>query len=153
MKEKRLLILGPSFRRKNGDTNLSAFDRYDGLFYRIAKKYLSRAKDLQILVMTDDLILVKGSTLLPYVAPKGTHWSEQIETSNVETAVQKNRIFLERILTKTQFREIFIAMGQKYAFALPEMTQYGAKVVFPSTGGLGPKALALQRWLTSGQAN
>jgi len=37
-KKKRLLILAPSFGRRKGDGLLPTLERYDGLFYRVARK-------------------------------------------------------------------------------------------------------------------
>lgn len=48
MKNKRLLILGPAFRRRKEDGLLPAFERYDGLFYRVARKYLGDVKDMDV---------------------------------------------------------------------------------------------------------
>lgn len=46
-----------------------------------------------------------------------------------------------------KYSEVFIAMGKKYAMALPELSKYNVNVVFPTCGGPGPKAKALKEWL------
>jgi hypothetical protein len=38
-------------------------------------------------------------------------------------------------------------MGKEYAKALPDLAKFGVKVVFPTSGGPGPKAQALRRWI------
>jgi len=35
-------------------------------------------------------------------------------------------------------------MGKEYAAALPDLSQYGVNIVFPASGGPGPKAQALK---------
>jgi hypothetical protein len=35
-------------------------------------------------------------------------------------------------------------MGKEYARALPDLAWFGVKVVFPTSGGPGPKARALK---------
>jgi len=41
-------------------------------------------------------------------------------------------------------------MGKQYAEALPDLTKFGVKVVFPTSGGPGPKAQALKQWISRG---
>lgn len=63
---RRLLVLGPSFRRNKSRGILPAIERYDGLFCRVARKYLGDVKDVNVVVMVDDLTLVDSATPLPY---------------------------------------------------------------------------------------
>jgi len=150
-RRKRLLILGPSFRRNREGKLLPAIERYDGLFYRIARKYLKSAKNVDTVVMTDKLTLVDGSTCLPYEEPEGENWgSKTIPVGIIKKASLENRNFLDKKLRGGKYAELFISMGKQYAKALPELTLYKVRVVFPSTGkrGLGPKAQALVKWLS-----
>lgn len=148
---KRLLILGPSFRRNRSSRVLPAIQRYDGLFYRVARKYLKDVKDVDVVVMIDDLTLVDGATPLPYSEPEGKEWGKQTFSNEVvEKAKVKNLDFLERKLRDRKYLEIFISMGKQYAEALPDLSRFDAKVIFPSTGGPGPKAKALKEWLSKG---
>lgn len=150
VKKKALLILGPSFRRKNGNDLLSAFKRFDGLFFRIAKKYLKTAKGVDVAVMLDDLTLVDGSTPLPYTEPEGTKWGGQlISKLLIENAVEKNCKYLRIKLKNKKYDEVFLSMGKKYATTIPDLNDYGVKLIFPTSGGIGPKALALKEWLSS----
>lgn len=143
----RLLVLGPSFRRKKSESLLPAFQRYDGLFFRVAKKYLKDVNDVDVAVMTDNLVLVDGSSPLSYNEPEGTQWGRKtILKSLVEKARVKNRSYLRRKLEDRKYSEIFISMGKAYADALPDLSNYGIRVVFPASGGPGPKALALKQW-------
>jgi hypothetical protein len=148
-REKRLLVLGPSFRRRKGDNLLPAFERYDGLFFRVARKYLGDAKDVDVAVMTDDLTLVDGSALLAYTEPEGRHWGgKTILKKTVDHAKVKNESYLKSKLKRRKYSEIFISMGKEYAAALPDLAQYGVTVVFPASGGPGPKAQALKQWFS-----
>lgn len=148
-RKKRLLLLGPSFRRNRSGSILPAFERYDGLFFRVAKKYITDVNDVDVAVMTDDLVLVDGSTPLPYDEPEGKQWGgKTILKSVLEEARAKNESYLERKLRNKKYSEIFISMGKDYAAALPNLSKYDIKVVFPASGGPGPKAQALKQWLS-----
>jgi len=143
-----LLILGPSFRRKKSSGSLPAIERYDGLFFRIARKYLKDIRDVDSTVMVDDLSLVDDTAPLPNIEPEGQHWgARKISKDSVERAKVKNRDFLDKKLRKRKYSEVFISMGKDYAQALPPLNQYALKVIFPASGGPGPKARALREWL------
>ena len=99
--------------------------------------------------MVDDLTLVDGSTPLPYEEPEGTQWGKKkISRGTVEKARVKNCSYLENKLKGNRYSEIFISMGKEYAAALPDLAKYGVGVVFPASGGPGPKAQALKQWFT-----
>jgi hypothetical protein len=148
MKNKRLLILGPAFRRRKEDGLLPAFERYDGLFYRVARKYLGDVKDVDVVVMKNDLTLVDGSAPLPYIEPEGLNWGvKTIPKKIVEDAKKINESYLKNKLKRKKYYEVFISMGKAYATALPDIAANNIKVVFPTSGGPGPKAQALKEWL------
>jgi hypothetical protein len=149
--KRRLLILGPSFRRRRDESPLPALERFDGPFFRVARKHLSNAKDVDVLVMTDDLMLVDTTTPLTYREPVGTKWGGQRPS---EEALERSKAVNERILEEKlksgQYSEVFLAMGKEYAKALPDLARFGVKTVFPTGGGPGPKAQALKLWIKYG---
>jgi hypothetical protein len=143
-----MLILGPSFRRNRSEESLSAVERYDGLFFRVARKYLSSMKDVDVVVMADDLTLIDGDTPLQYREPEGEQWGQQsFPETIVKNAKIKNEGFLTKKLRNGRYSEVFISMGKTYAKALPDITKYGVRVEFPASGGPGPKAQALREWI------
>lgn len=146
--DRSLLILGPSYRRRKSNGSLPAIERYDGLFFRVARKYLKGARKVDSAVMVDDLSLVDDITPLPNIEPQGPHWgAKKISDDIVEKAKAKNRDFLDKKLRRKRYSEVFISMGKDYAQALPVLDEYPVKVVFPASGGPGPKARALSEWL------
>jgi hypothetical protein len=117
------------------------------LFFRVARKYLDEVKGVDVVVMTDDLTLLDGSAPMSYDEPEGTSWGDKtIMKKTVESAKVINEDYLGKKLKGKKYREIFIAMGKEYAAALPDLSQYGVTVVFPASGGPGPKACALKEW-------
>jgi len=87
------LILGPSFRRRRNAGLLPAFERFDGLFFRVARKYLSSVRDVDVVVMVDDLTLVDGDSPLAYREPVGSEWGKQRFSEEV---LEKARIVNEK---------------------------------------------------------
>lgn len=149
MPSKKLLILGPSFRRNDKSECVPALERYDGLFFRIARKYLASAKNVDVVVMKNDLTLIDGDAPLAYQPPKGDKWMIcPLSDDEVKAGKIKNEAFLNRKLRGGKYQEIFLAMGKRYAEALPDLSKFNVNVVFPTSGGPGPKAKALKEWLS-----
>ena len=144
-RKRRLLILGPSFRRNKSGGFLPALERFDGLFFRVARKYLGGVRDVDVVVMVDDLTLVDGGAPLVYREPEGSEWGKQRFSKEVlEEAKAKNEEFLSKKLRNGRYSEVYLAMGKQYAEALPDLAKFGVKVVFPTSGGPRPKAQALK---------
>jgi hypothetical protein len=98
--------------------------------------------------MADDLTLVDGGTPLAYREPVGSRWGKQRLPKEVpERARAFNEKFLEEKLGNGRYSEVYLAMGKQYAEALPDLAKFGVRVVFPTSGGPGPKAQALRRWM------
>jgi len=143
----KLLVISHSYRRNPSSCSLPAIERYDGLFFRIARKYLGNTEDVKVLVMKDDLTLIDANKLLPYAPPEGENWkTKSISKESIEKARKKNEIFLKKKLKQRKYSEIYLAMGKRYAEALPDLSSYGLEVKFPIHGGIGPKAQALKEW-------
>ena len=143
--------MGPSFRRRRDEGLLPALERFDGPFFRVARKHLRNVKDVDVLVMVDDLTLVDGATPLAYREPAGDKWGRQRLSKEVlEKARTVNEKLLGERLKSGRYSEIFLAMGKEYAKALPDLTKYEVRIVFPTSGGPGPKAQALRRWILGG---
>ena len=140
----RLLILGPSYRRREGE-GLTALERYDGVFFRVARKHLT--SDVDVLVLTDDLRLVWGHEKLPYRPPIGKTWTApRLRRGDVERARQQNEKTLDEVLGRGKYAEVFIVMGKQYLQALPDLSKYKTKITI-AKGGPGPKAQQLKQWL------
>lgn len=150
----RLLIMPPSYRRKYTPNLLPAIERYDGILFRVLRKFLEKhkPKDLDIIILTEDLELIDANTPLPPKTPiKGkTKWlPEKIPNEKIE----KNLKFLKNLAEKKQYSEIFVALSLKMRKALRgvETIFPNSKVIYIEGKGLGDYARHLKQWLgTSG---
>ena len=101
MANHRFLVLGPTYRRNSSEESLIAIERYDGVFFRVARKHLKRVRDVDVVVMVDDLTLVDSNFLLHYVPPSGGVWGRQSFSKDIyEKARMKNEAFLNEKLGK-----------------------------------------------------
>lgn len=149
MKIMKLLILAPSYRRRTESELMPAIDRYDGVFYRVARKHLS-GKDIHVLIMDDKLQLIDASEKILYSPPIGNMW-KQFKISNykanfIQQTKEKNEKKLQILCQNENIKEIFIAAGANHRKVLPDFKNFSSEVIFPR-GGIGPTARALKEWI------
>lgn len=137
----KLLILGPSFRRNADPQLLPAIERYDGIFYKIVRKYMDKIKKkIDILILTEDLDLISSETLLSYKPPIGEKWSKLILQKHLkEIKCKKIQEKLIKIVKTKHYDEIFIALNRHYRKLLPDLTPY-IKHILSNFKGIGSKA-------------
>ena len=144
----KLLILGPSFRRNPNPQLIPAIERYDGIFYRIVRKYADklREKDIDVIIITEDLDVVTPDTKLPYKPPKGESWKSLPPAEKDPEKIEALKSRILKLVEKRKYEEIFIALNRHYRALLPDLTAHTKKVI-ASFRGIGPKAQALKQWL------
>ena len=145
----KLLILGSSYRRNPSPEPLPAIERYDGQFYRIVRKYMDklREKNIDVIIITEDLDVVTPEMKLPYKPPTGERWGLfQPRVKDSEKVRRLQEQILEIVKSK-RYDEIFVALNKYYRQLLPDLTPYANKVIAYSKG-FGEKMRYLKEWLT-----
>ena len=145
----KLLILGPSYRRNPSPEPLPAIERYDGQFYRIVRKYMDelREKDVDVIIITEDLDVVTPEMKLPYKPPTGDQWKVFQPSVKDSEKVRKLQEQILEVVKSKRYDEIFIALNRYYRQLLPDLTPYANKVIAYSKG-FGKKMRYLKEWLT-----
>ena len=145
----KLLILGPSYRRNPSPEPLPAIERYDGLFYRIVRKYIDKLKekDIDVIIVTEDLDVVTPETKIPYKPPVGESWKTLPPIEKDPEKIKLLRIQILKLIERRRYEEIFIVLNKYYQELLPDLTVYTKKIIV-SFKGIGPKAQALKQWLS-----
>ena len=98
----KLLILGPSFRRNSNPELIPAIERYDGLYYRIVRKYMNKLKkkDIDVIIITEDLNVLFPETKIPYKPPVGEKWRTLPPTSRDPEKIEKLRNQILKIVIR-----------------------------------------------------
>ena len=147
----KLLIMPPSYRRNTSEKELPALQRYDGVLYRVLRKALREKtlEDLDILILTEDLRLVKAEEKIPFKPPIGQKWSGWGPAEIPEEVRKKNLEFLKRLASITKYDEIFIALGLKFREAIEGIERIfpDSKIIYIQGRGLGEYAKMLKEWL------
>ena len=146
----KLLILGSSFKRCQDKEMMAAINRYDGVFFQVARKNLKN-NDAGILILTEDLELIDANCEIPYKSPMGRDWKikNQYSEAYIEKMKRKNELFLQNKLGQNKVDDLFIAVGAPFRKAIAIPLSFKGKVTLPDSGGLGPTAKLLKNWLLS----
>jgi len=146
---KRLLILGPSYKRQTNPELLQAIERYDGVFFRVTRKN-KHGDDTKVLILTENLTLLDANDRIPFMPPKGGMWDQSNTISHQTSYISKMRLENSKIIGRTidenNIEEIFVAMGAIFRKALPDFSEFNTRVILPH-GGLCPTAKSLKQWL------
>jgi len=146
---KKLLILGPSYKRQTNPELLQAFERYDGVYFRVTRKNL-HDENTKIFVLTENLELFAAEDRIPFSPPQGGMWDQSRKILYKSDYITKKRIenskIIWKVIEENNIKEIFVAVGVNFRRALPDFSKYNARVISPK-GGLGPTAKSLKHWL------
>ena len=145
----KLLILGPSYRRKTDPQPLPAIERYDGVYYRIVRKYMDkiRKKEIDVIIITEDLEIVDYKTPLPYKPPRGKTWHNfALSKREIEEKMHHVKEKIEEIIRSKRYEEVFIVLNKNYLNLLPDISPYVRSIII-SSGGFGSKAKELKSWI------
>ncbi len=144
----KLLILGPSYRRNTASEPLPAIERYDGVFYRIVRSNMGKVKEknIDIIIITEDLNIATPETKLPYKPPVGDKWRTLPPVTKDTEKIRELQKQILEIVENKKYDEIFIALNRYYKALLPNLSPY-TRNILAEFKGLGPKARALKQWL------
>ena len=147
----KLLIMPPSYRRNTSEKELPALQRYDGVLYRVLRKALREKtlEDLDILILTEDLRLVKAEEKIPFKPPIGQKWSGWGPAEIPDKVKEDNLEFLKKLSSTRKYDEIFIALGMKFRKAIEGIENIfpKTKIIYIQGRGLGEYAKMLKEWL------
>lgn len=146
---RRLLILACSARKRVDAELLPAIERYDGICYRVLRRWLRNApvavrSSVDILIMSAEFGLICKNTPVPYYDRK----------MNLQRALElapRSVQILRECCTAADYSEIFLAMGSVYLKGVSPIEQWLPPQVrlCCTSGGIGRQAAQLRAWLNS----
>jgi hypothetical protein len=137
-----------------GHREFIAFERYDGIFFRVLRKYaaIGKLQPSDVLIVSPTLGIVAGEQLLPDHNPYPGTWRHlrlDPETARKQHAV--NIKFLETILSQHNYKEIYVNVGKNLMPLISGVDRVArCQVTFARGGGLGPKAQHMKNWILQG---
>lgn len=139
---KRLLIQACSGRKAATIEPLPAIELYDGVAFRVIKKFLrenpNAGDDLEILILSAEYGLISSeSRILTYDRRMDCERAKSLKTQ-IKTVYNKK-------LSESRFERVFVNVGSAYLPALREISiPVGATF---ASGGIGFRNSQLKSWL------
>lgn len=139
---KRLLLQACSQRKITAPDQLPAIERYDGVSYRVIKKYLrenpNAAAELTILILSAEFGLIASTEMIP-------DYNRRMDKTRADELQNPVLNAWQNIVGNRIFSDIFINVGADYLpalklISLPIETKYAG-------GGIGERNGQLKRWL------
>lgn len=143
-----MIVLSASQRRSTDPDPLPAIERYDGVYFRLVKKYLreKRLSDTDIIIVSERNGIARPDENVPYIKP--FRGKLHLPKKQLEELKLSNLLKLESIFNQHHYKEIFVVCGKEYQKLIEGFGQLtDAEVVFCKGRGLGPKAQDLKRWI------
>lgn len=148
MADNRLLILGCSSRKIDNSDPVPAWELYDGVFFRVAKKVLGSALPINapcVRILSAKFGLIEPQTMIEYYDERMCFGSAQLHR---EACIEK----LTTLCRSASFASALVICGKDYIAALSPISLWAPPslpVEIPP-GGIGKKLQRLKHWLLLG---
>jgi hypothetical protein len=149
--QKRLLVMACSARKFQSPEMLPAIERYDGILFRVLKRWMHRNDSyptwLDIVILSAEYGLISPEIPIPYYDRKMDR-ARAIELAPNVVAQLAQRTLAE------PYKEVFLALGRLYRRAVEPIHTWlpsETRLIVPS-GGIGAIASQLKKWLEHSNA-
>jgi len=152
--EKKLVIVSASSRRKREPSEpIPAIERYDGIYFRILRKYFKERKlrNIDVLILSEKLGLMSSDRKISYNKPHAGKWGQlSLNKDAIENSKRENLEKLKRIANN--YSKIYVNIGHDYMKLIKGFEKFTtSKITYAKGKGLGPKASHMKNWLISQQ--
>jgi len=127
---------------------MRAIDRYEGVFFRVLKKYLKEGllRDVDILIITKRHGLIGSEEFIPYEPT----FTSKVLSKDASKMRDQNLRTLSEWLSRKQYSEIYVNCGQEFMQLIKGFEKLTtSKITFAvgSRRGIGPKAAHMKNWI------
>lgn len=152
MVEKKLVIVSASSSiRKEPFEPILAIERYDGIYFRVLRKYLRERKlrNIDVVIVSEKFGLMRSDDKISYYEPHAGKWgSLSLNKDAIKNLRRENLEKLKRIVN--DYSEIYINVGRQYMKLIEGFENFTTCKITHAVGkGLGPKALHMKKWIIS----
>lgn len=150
---RRLIIVSASLRRSKEPLDpIPAIDRFNGVYFRIIKKYKREGKlqDTDCIIVSKKFGIIYPTEKVPYYEPDHINKFGHLDMNGnqIRKLRRKNLAKLKEIFATTEYSEIFVNVGKEFMELIKGFEKLtSAKIIYASGRGLGPKAQHLKKWI------
>ena len=152
MGDRKLLILTTSFRRNEEITEpIPAIERYDGVYFKILRKYLreGKLKDTDILIVTEKHGLIWSNDNVSFYKVQSKMGFLSLDEKSIEKLRHENLQRIKEILSQHRYSEIYVNVGKEYMKLIKGFEEFVSCKLTYAVGGLGKKASHMKNWILS----
>jgi hypothetical protein len=127
---------------------MPALDRYNGVFFRVLKKYLreGQLEDVDILILSETLGILTPEKGVPY----NPVISKVVGRGDTDKARKQNLETLRNWFSKREYAEIYVNCGRDFLKLIEGFEKLtSARVTFAEGSGIGPKAAHMKKWIVN----
>ncbi len=146
--------MAESQRRTQSKSRLPAINYFDGVYFRVLKKYLREGllDDVDVLVLTKEEGLIPANKLVSYsTGTLGPAGRLDLPNARVRYLRRRNEKYLNRRIRSQNYSEIYVNVGREYMTLMGDI-QTSARTTFAQGAGLGPKAQHMKNWILANRA-
>ena len=139
-----LLIIGCSQKKNSSLSAMKALDRYDGVNFRVLKKFRRER------TLPHDLDIVIISAKYGFLNADDYTEDYNMRMTPQRALILHDRIIgeLNQLLREKAYEEIFINLGKDYLPAIEGLDSIVTCPVTYAEGRIGEKMSAMKRWIT-----
>lgn len=148
--KRKLIIVTTSYRVSDEKSPIPAIERYDGVYFRLLKKYKREGKlrNIDILILSERDGLIWTSKRVPYYKPRGIIGALSLDEKSIEILRKENVERLEKITKR--YTEAYVNVGRQYMKLLEGIENLSfPKITYSKGNGLGAKAAHMKNWILS----
>ena len=148
----RCLLVNCSKAKRQDVRPLPALERYDGMHFRILRRFLKNypnaAQDLEIFILSAEFGLITATRLLPLYDRRMTPQRASVLRPQVCVELQSH-------LQRGNYAELFVSLTTNYRAALPTLEEVvpSGILILQARGAQGIKAAQFKRWLYGPQTD
>lgn len=150
MKEKLIIVAASSRLKDKIHELMKAIDRYDGVYFRVLRKYLREGKltDTDILIVSQKFGLLWADDEIPYYQSFPGSWgSLSLNEEEINKLRRENLRKLEEIAR--QYASVYINVGKEYLQLIEGFEDFVTGDITYAKGTLGQKARHMKNWILS----
>ncbi len=136
-----LLLLGCSATKRSAPRRpMAALERYDGVFFRVLRKWLRCNEGVSptVLIISARFGLIEAATSIPNYDQRMSAIRAAELAPQVQSAVREH-------LKRKLYRRIFVNVGQDYLATLTGIEELSSASW--ANGGIGQRARQMKQWL------
>jgi hypothetical protein len=138
------LIIGCSQKKNPSPSPLKAFDKYDGVNFRVLKKFKRERRLPELL----DIVIISAKYGFLRADEYINDYNMRMTEKRALELHSKILNELRKLISNNIYKEIFINLGKDYLPAIEGFEDFVTCPIMYAEGRIGEKMSAMKKWIT-----